>query len=166
MEAIFGGNQAIGRYAMGSNEPLGTPTDIGQGDINTVEDNTNLGGTEAESGKGTPFGMEGSKGSDAKSQDERGGKRRKLAPEEIDLMNGMIKAVESIGDALKTPQHNEVHQDLYGCVMDCPGYSQEALMFALVYLLKNKAEGLCFVQMTEAHRILWLRTYLSATYFA
>ena len=92
--------------------------------------------------------MEGSKGSDAKGQEERGGKRRKLAPEEIDLMNGMIKAVESIGDALKTPQHNEVHQDLYGCVMDYLGYSQEALMFALVYLLKNKAEGLCFVQMT------------------
>ena len=54
----------------------------------------------------------------------------------------------------------------YGYVMACPGYSQEALMFALVYLLKNKAEGLCFVQMTEAHRILWLRTYLSTTYFA
>ena len=50
--------------------------------------------------------------------------------------------------------------------MDCPGYSQEALMFALVYLLKNKAKGLCFVQMTETHRILWLRTYLSTTYFA
>ena len=88
---------------MGSNEPLGTPTDIGQGDIDTVEDNTDLGGTEADSGKGTPSGMEGSKGSDAKSQDERGGKRRKLAPEEIDLMNGMIKDVEYVGDALKTP---------------------------------------------------------------
>jgi len=53
--------------------------------------------------------MEGSKSSDAKDQEERGGKRRKLAQEEIDLMNGMIKAVESVGDALKTPQHNEVH---------------------------------------------------------
>ena len=51
MEAIFGGNQAIGRYVMGSNEPLGTPTDIGQGDINTVEDNIDLGGTEADFGK-------------------------------------------------------------------------------------------------------------------
>ena len=51
---------------MGSNEPLGTPTDIGQGDIDTVEDNTDLGGIEAESGKGTPSGMEGSKGSNAK----------------------------------------------------------------------------------------------------
>ena len=64
---------------MGSNEPLGTPIDIGQSDINTVEDNTDLGGTEAESGKGTTSGMEGSKGSDVKGQEERGGKRRKLA---------------------------------------------------------------------------------------
>jgi hypothetical protein len=34
---------------------------------------------------------------------------------------------------------------------------------ALVYLLKNKAEGLCFVQMSEEHRIMWLKTYLSTT---
>ena len=88
---------------MGSNEPLGTPTDIGQGDIDVVEDITDLGGTDVDFRKGTLSGMEGSKGSDAKSQDERGGKRRKLAPEEIDLMNGMIKVVESVGDALKTP---------------------------------------------------------------
>lgn len=81
-------------------------------------------------------------------------------------MKGMNEAVKFVGEALKEPQHNEVHADLYGCVMNCPGYEQEALMCALVYLLKNKAEGLCFVQMTEAHRILWLRTYLSATYFA
>jgi hypothetical protein len=39
-------------------------------------------------------------------------------------------------------------------------------MFALVYLLRNKKEGLCFVQMSEDHMILWLKTYLSTTYFA
>jgi hypothetical protein len=75
----------------------------------------------------------------------------------------MIKAVESVGDALRIPQHNEVHADLYGCVMSYPGYIQEALMVALVYLLKNKAERLCFVQMSEEHRILCLKTYLSTT---
>jgi len=130
---------------MSSNESLGTPTDLGQGDVDTVEENNDLGRTEAQSGKVKEAGTDSSKGSDEK---ERGGKRRKLAQEEIDLMNGMIKAVESIRDTLKAPQHNEVHQDLYSYVMTCPGYSQEALMFALVYLLKNKAEGLCFVQMT------------------
>nr|XP_034584473.1 uncharacterized protein LOC117847373 [Setaria viridis] len=29
MEAIFGSSQATGRFAMGSNEPLGVPTDLG-----------------------------------------------------------------------------------------------------------------------------------------
>jgi hypothetical protein len=102
----------------------------------------------------------------ANEDKERGGKRRKISQEEAELMKGMIKAVQGVVEALKAPQHNEVHEDLYGCVMGCPGYTQEALMYALGYLLKNKAEGLCFVQMTEAHRILWLRTYLSTTYFA
>ena len=88
-----------------------------------------------------------------------------MCEEEYQLMHGMTVVVASVADALKAPQHNEVHEDLYGCVMSCPGYSQEALMFALVYLLKNKAEGLCFVQMSEAHRILWLRTYLSQANF-
>jgi len=69
-------------------------------------------------------------------------------------MSGMVMVVQSVGESLKAPQHNEVHQDLYECVMGCPNYAQEAIMFALVYLLKNKAEGLCFVQMSKAHKIL------------
>jgi hypothetical protein len=163
MEAIFGGSQATGKYATGSNKPLGAPTDLGQVDVETNEENTDSVKTDVQSRKARDAGADSSHGSDEK---ERGGKRRKLAQEEVDLMNGMIKAVQSVGDALKAPQHNEVHEDLYGCVMSCPEYSQEAPMLALVYLVKNKAEGLCFVQMTEAHRILWLRTYLSTTYFA
>lgn len=50
MEAIFGGSQATGRFAMVSNEPLGTPIDLGQGD-DGVEDLTELGATEANSRK-------------------------------------------------------------------------------------------------------------------
>uniref|UniRef100_A0A0A9FMS4 Uncharacterized protein n=1 Tax=Arundo donax TaxID=35708 RepID=A0A0A9FMS4_ARUDO len=42
---------------------------------------------------------------------------------------------------------------------------RQVAMFALCYLLKNKAEGLCFAQMTEAHRVLRLRTYLGKHYF-
>jgi hypothetical protein len=45
-------------------------------------------------------------------------------------MGGMVKAIASVGEALKTLVHTEVHQDLYGCVMGCPEYSAEALMFA------------------------------------
>jgi len=76
---------------MGSNEPLGTPTDMGQGDVETSEENNDLGRTEAQSGKAKEAGTNSSKGSDEK---ERGGKRRKLAQEEIDLMNDMIKVMD------------------------------------------------------------------------
>jgi len=76
---------------MGSNEPLGTPTDLGQGDVETGEENNDLGRTDAQSGKAKEAGTNSSKGSDEK---ERGGKRRKLAQEKIDLINDMIKAVD------------------------------------------------------------------------
>nr|XP_034594554.1 uncharacterized protein LOC117856266 [Setaria viridis] len=166
MEAIFGSSQATGRFAMGSNEPLGVPTDLGHLEGGDVKSETiNLDRNEGDSGKqnAASNGLDTSKSSDDK--EGRGGKRRKLGEEEYQLMHGMTVAVASVADALKAPQHNEVYEDLYGCVMSCPGYSQEALMFALVYLLKIKAEGLCFVQMSEAHRILWLRTYLSQANF-
>ena len=44
MEAIVGGNHSTGKFAIGSNEPLGTPTDLGQGDVDGKEDTTELGG--------------------------------------------------------------------------------------------------------------------------
>jgi hypothetical protein len=161
MEAIYGGSLATGRYAMGSNETLGT--DMGSVDAHMYEVKSDLESPEVLSGKGKDSNAGSSKGSDEK---EKVGKKRKLGSDEMEMMGGMIKAVESVGHALRTPQHNEVHTDLYGCVMGCHGYTQEALMYALVYLLKNKVEGLCFVQMSEEHRILWLKTYLSTTCFA
>jgi hypothetical protein len=139
---------------MGSNEPLGT--DMGQMDIDTGGEVSDMGKTDAQFVKPSASKSEKEVASDG---NERGGKRRRLTQEEADLMGGMVKAVENVGEALKAPQHNEVHEDLYACVMGCPGYTQEALMVALVYLLKNKAEGLCFVQMSEEHRVLWLKTY-------
>jgi hypothetical protein len=95
-----------------------------------------------QSGKGKETLGDSSKRYDEK---ERAGKKRKLGADELDMMTSMNKVVKSVGDALRTPQHNEVHADLYGRVIACLGYTEEALMFALVYLLKNKAEGLCFV---------------------
>jgi hypothetical protein len=136
---------------------------MGSVDAHMDEVKSDLESPEVLSGKGKDSNAGSSKGSDEK---EKVGKKRKLGSDEMEMMGGMIKAVQSVGHALRTPQHNEVHADLYGCVMGCHGYTQEALMYALVYLLKNKAEGLCFVQMSEEHRILWLKTYLSTTCFA
>lgn len=51
MEAIFGGSQATGRFAMGSNEPLGTPADLGVCDLDAKDDITELGATNEDSRK-------------------------------------------------------------------------------------------------------------------
>jgi hypothetical protein len=58
MEAIFGGSQATGRFAMGSDEPLGTPTSLRMGDLEGRDDITELGGVEADSGKVNEPGVE------------------------------------------------------------------------------------------------------------
>jgi hypothetical protein len=109
MEAIFGGVQATGRFAMGSNEPLCTPTDLG--DDNTSDENTKSVRTDVQSGKAKDAYADSTQGSDEK---ERGGKRRKISQEEVDLMKGMIKTVQGVGEALKAPEHNEVHEDFMG----------------------------------------------------
>ncbi|TVU10402.1 hypothetical protein EJB05_43928, partial [Eragrostis curvula] len=92
-------------------------------------------------------------------------KRKRTCEEEYSVMIGMTEAVTKVATALERPQHNEVYDELYDSVMNTPGFTEEALMFALCYLLKNKAEGLCFVQMKEAHRVLWLRMNLGKNYF-
>jgi hypothetical protein len=74
MEAIFGGVQATGRFAMGSNEPLGTPTDLG--DDNTGDENIESVRTDVQSRKAEDACADSTQGSDKK---ERGGKRRKIS---------------------------------------------------------------------------------------
>jgi hypothetical protein len=45
------------------------------------------------------------------------------------------------------------------------GFNEEALIVAFSHLLDNKAQGDAFVKMTEAHRVLWLWTWLAKHYY-
>jgi hypothetical protein len=58
-----------------------------------------------------------------------------------------------------------VDASLYLAMMEMPGYSEEALIVAYTFLLDNKARGRGFVNMTEGHRNLWLRTFLAKNYY-
>lgn len=60
METIFGGSQATGRFAMGSNEPLGTT--MGQMDSDTSGEVSNQGKTKAQSAKHDDLSPEKLKG--------------------------------------------------------------------------------------------------------
>ena len=101
MEAIFGGSQATGRYAMGSNEPLGVPTDTGQDQSNLTDDVK----TEAQFGKADDVPAKACKGTDDGPGEGKRGKKRKVGQDELHIMNGTVKAVENVGADLKAPQH-------------------------------------------------------------
>jgi hypothetical protein len=49
--------------------------------------------------------------------------------------------------------------------MEMPGFSKEALIVAYTFLLDNKAQGRGFVNMSDAHRTIWLRTFLAKNYY-
>jgi hypothetical protein len=83
---------------MGSNKTLGT--DLGPVEAIAVEDKSDLASPEVDSRKGKESLGESFKGSDEK---ERAGKKRKLVTDELDMMTDMIKVVESVGVALRTP---------------------------------------------------------------
>ncbi|KAJ1279047.1 hypothetical protein BS78_04G125300 [Paspalum vaginatum] len=150
MEVIFGN----GKYAMGSNEALGIPSDF------------------AESSKKTDFNddvKEMFSPDDVGPKNESGcaGTKRKksmLSEEDCVVLTGMTAAVNNVPDAIRETKVVEVHPKLYDAVMTIPGFTDEALLVAYSHLLDNKAQGIAFVGMHDAHRVLWLRTFLAKYY--
>ena len=151
MMVIFGNGQATGKWAMGSNEPLGTPSDCAESSLKT--EILNSGKTV------TP--------KDTKSEGGVGNKRKRsmLAEEDVVLFTGMAEAVKDVADAIRSTKVEDSHPKLYGVVMFVPGFTEEALMCAYGHLLDNKALGSAFVKMSDSHHELWLRTYLAKHYY-
>jgi hypothetical protein len=54
---------------------------------------------------------------------------------------------------------------LYETVMGVPGFTNETLMYALSRMLDNKSQEFGFLEMTDPHRVLWLRTFLDKHYY-
>jgi hypothetical protein len=49
--------------------------------------------------------------------------------------------------------------------MEMPRFSEEELIVAYTFLLDNKAQGRVFVNMSDAHKTIWLRTFLAKNYY-
>jgi hypothetical protein len=77
----------------------------------------------------------------------------------------MTDAVRDVVAAIHETKVELVNPELYGAVMYMLGFNEEALIVAFSHLLDNKAQGDAFVKMTEAHRVLWLRTWLAKHYY-
>ncbi|KAE8803873.1 Acetyl-coenzyme A synthetase [Hordeum vulgare] len=85
-------------------------------------------------------------------------KRKKggLVKEKISVFTSMTEAVKELATSTRESKSLDIHADLYSTAMEQGGFSDEALMAALSHPLNNKARGVGFVDMTDAHRVLWL----------
>ncbi|KAK3121170.1 hypothetical protein QOZ80_8BG0647450 [Eleusine coracana subsp. coracana] len=150
-EHLLGHTKATGRFAMGSNEPLGTPSDFN--DL-TNEDVNGFGAAAGTSSSQNP-----------RSSEEPSGKRRRsLTDEEVGMFAGLTGAVNRVADAFEAPVQvytTDVHPGLYDACMGTTGFIEEDLMTAFTYLLDNKSQGEGFVAMKDNHRVLWLRQFLA-----
>lgn len=150
MQIIFGNGQATGKYAMGSNEPLGTPSDFAESSLKIdLAEDIRSGKTEA----ADPTKSEGGVGCKRK--------RSVLSEDDVILFTGMTQTVNNVTDAIRSIKVEDSHPELYGAVMFMPGFADEALLAAYGHLLDNKAQGTAFVNMNADHRVLWLRTFLA-----
>ncbi|KAL6650179.1 hypothetical protein ACP70R_009104 [Stipagrostis hirtigluma subsp. patula] len=157
MQNIFGSGVATGRFAMGSNEPLGEAP---------ASDPIDLDAEPAK--KDSPGASHGAGSSSQKGKAEGpvlGKRKRSMAEEEGCLMTGLTDAIWGFAAAVTEAAHSEAAPGIYDAVMAVPGYSREALMFALGHLTENKATALVFIRMTDEDKELWMRTYLTRAYF-
>jgi hypothetical protein len=77
----------------------------------------------------------------------------------------MSDAVNNVANALRETGPAHIDANLYLAVMETPGFAEEALIVAYTFLLDNKAQGRGFVGMSDSHRGLWLKAFLSKNYY-
>ncbi|KAI5008820.1 hypothetical protein ZWY2020_009868 [Hordeum vulgare] len=157
MHHIFSFGLATGNHAMGSREPLGSPMP----DFPATPNVEVIDGPDKHFDKPfeKPFDKPFDPGHDRKRK--RGG----LVEEEINVFCNMTEAVKEVATTIRECKPLDVHPDLYGAVMTQGGFSYEALMAALGHLLDNKAQGVGFVAMADAHTVLWLGSAWAFGYF-
>jgi hypothetical protein len=136
MQIIFGSGVATGRFAMGSNEPLGKPSDIvdilddGIEVTSEFVDASNLTGKGKTVDKGTPGDS-----IDTKPMSNLGKRKRYMTDEDVVVFNGMKEAVSDVAAAVRESIHAEAAPGIYNVVINCPGFSREALMYALNHMI-------------------------------
>ena len=142
MEACFANKLATGKFAMGSNEPLGKPTTLnGEGiaAATPIVLDFDLGGIGAPTPASTP--------ATTPSPTATNNKRKRVMSEEDELQcRNMSDALRDVAGAINNTCHTETHPDLYKAVMDIP-FDMDQRLAVLDYLTEHKGKGLNFVKM-------------------
>ncbi|KAK3138336.1 hypothetical protein QOZ80_5AG0367490 [Eleusine coracana subsp. coracana] len=143
MEVIFGNGLVTGKFAMGSSEPLGSPSDFAESSLKTYE--VKGFGEPSKNASGGTVSGSGPSGSGAGNKRKRG----MITDDDIQVMSDMTDAVNNMAQATRETKVEDSHPDLYGVVMFMPGFTEEALIIAYSHLLDNRAHGTAFVNMTD-----------------
>jgi hypothetical protein len=161
METIFGNNLATGKYAMGSNEALGSPSDFADSDVKSepYDEEKAAKGMEEHAEMFVNVAKEKGDGPSRKR------KRSILSEEDHAVLSSMTEVVKDVAAAIRETKVEVLNPDLYGAVMYMEGFSEEALIVAFNHLTDNKAQGDAFVNMNDGHYVLWLRTWLAKHYY-
>ena len=118
MLVIFGNGMATGKYAIGSNEALGSPSDFAESCMKG--DSTDDGkGTKSAEDLGKLF-ADAARGSDVLAGTKR--KRSMLSDDDTHVLSSMTDAVNNVADAIRATKVDEVHPELYGAVMYMAGF--------------------------------------------
>jgi hypothetical protein len=161
MLVIFGNGMATRKYAMGSNEPLGSPSNWAESVLKTDStDVTKVSKGAEELGK---VATDAPKGVDVAVGSKR--MRSMLTEEDALVLSSVIDVVNTFLEAICSTKVDEMHPNLYSAVMFMPRFTEEALIVAFSHLVNNKAQGTTFVGMSHTHRVLWLRTFLAKNYY-
>jgi hypothetical protein len=161
MEVIFGNGCATGRFAMGSSQPLGSPSDWAESSQKIDEPPKEYEEAAKQDASATSNKHQEAGGSAVGSKR----KRAMLSDEDITVLTGMTDAVNNVAEAIRDTKTEVVPADLYSAVMLVPGFTDEALIVAYSHLADNCALGAAYLHMSDAHRVLWLRTFLAKHYY-
>jgi hypothetical protein len=150
METCFADKLATGKYAMGSNEPLGKPTEVefaGKPIDLESQETTGEGFVETQA----PFDF-GIHGIDATTPSPSSSNRKRkrtsiLSDEDTIQVSNMSDALRDVAGAINNTCHTETHLDLCKTVMDLEQFDMDQRLAVLDYLTEHKGKGLNFIAM-------------------
>jgi transketolase C-terminal domain/subunit len=117
MQTIFRNGLATGKYAMGSNEALGSPSDFANSSIKAEPYDEDM---EAKSMDVAAAKISAEAGKDTKEESTGASKKRKrsvFSEEDHMVMAGLTEAVKDVASAIRETKVEVLNPDLYGAVM-------------------------------------------------
>lgn len=150
METCFADKLATGKFAMGSNEPLGKPIEV-----EDTGNPINLDSLHAHREgfvEGQATHELGGHGIDATTPSPSSSNRKRkrgpiLAEEDMIQVTNMSEALRDVAGAINNTCHTETHPDLCKTVMDLTQFEMEQRLAVLDYLTEHKGKGLNFMKM-------------------